>query len=111
MNSTTASTVKMTTVHCEPMKASGELWRLIQPKRAAHATTAGAVRERSPATTPIPNVSNSVVEFIDLLQIHQAVEIGPGTQLLELVGARQRQPHLESCVARLGMNLNATAMF
>jgi hypothetical protein len=70
MNSTTARTVKMTTVHFDPMKASGELWRLIQPRRAAHATTAGAVRDRNPATKPIPNASNSVVEFIELLQIH-----------------------------------------
>ena len=49
----------MTTAHTEPMNANGEPERLSQPKCAAQATTAGAVSERSPATTPIPNASTS----------------------------------------------------
>jgi hypothetical protein len=49
------------------MKASRELERFIQPIYAAHATIAGAVRDRNPATTPIPNASNSAnPEFMKL---------------------------------------------
>jgi hypothetical protein len=59
MNSPKAPTVKMPTAQAEPMKAKGEPDRWIQPKCAAQATTAGAVMERKPATTPIPNTSNS----------------------------------------------------
>src|SRR6202158_349543 len=58
-NSPKAPTVKMPTAHAEPMKAKGEPWRLIHPRCAAQATTAGAVMDRKPVTTPIPNTSNS----------------------------------------------------
>src|ERR1017187_3271356 len=51
--------VKMTTAKVEPIQANGEPERLIQPKWAAQATTAGPVPDRRPVTTPIPNVSNS----------------------------------------------------
>jgi hypothetical protein len=54
---------------------------LIHPKWAAHATTAGAVRDRNPATRPIPAASNSMVEFIKLLQNHLVVKSEPGKQL------------------------------
>jgi hypothetical protein len=70
----------MTTVHFDPMKASGELCRLIQPKLAAHATTAGAVRDRNPATSPIP-VANNMVEFTNLLQSILVAKSEPGKQL------------------------------
>jgi hypothetical protein len=36
------------------MNASGEPCKFSQLKCAAHATTAGAVNERNPATIPIP---------------------------------------------------------
>jgi hypothetical protein len=51
--------VKMTTAKVEPIQANGEPERLIQPRWAAQATTAGPVPDRRPVTTPIPNVSNS----------------------------------------------------
>src|SRR5450759_5814209 len=51
--------VKMATAKVEPIQANGEPERLIQPRWAAQATTAGPVPDRRPVTTPIPNVSNS----------------------------------------------------
>ncbi len=48
---------------------------------AAHATTAGAVRDRNPATSPIPAANNRMVEFIKLLQSHLCSESEPGKQL------------------------------
>src|SRR5262249_4497616 len=42
------------------MNANGEAERFIQPRWAAQATTAGAVNERKPATTPIQNARSSV---------------------------------------------------
>jgi hypothetical protein len=38
----------------DPINAMGEPCRFSQPICAAHATTAGAVNERKPATIPIP---------------------------------------------------------
>ena len=52
--------VKIATAHFDPMKATGELCRLIQPRCAAQAITAGAVNDRNPATIPMPNANNSV---------------------------------------------------
>src|ERR1700756_2807613 len=67
-NSTSAKTVKIPRLHFDPMNAKGELWRLIQPRWEAQATTAGAVSERSPATIPMPKASNRAnVEVIELL--------------------------------------------
>jgi hypothetical protein len=40
------------------MNAKGDPDKLIQSKCAAHATTAGAVMARSPASTPMPNDSS-----------------------------------------------------
>src|SRR5262245_57911848 len=47
----------MATAQTDPMNANGEPESLSQPKCAAQATTAGAVSDRSPATTPIPNAN------------------------------------------------------
>src|SRR6516162_5773456 len=47
------------TAQVEPINASSEPERLIQPRCAAQQTTAGAVRERSPATRPMANVSTN----------------------------------------------------
>jgi len=49
------------------MNANGEPERLIQPRRAAQATTAGAVKDRKPAMIPIQNARRSVTpELIEL---------------------------------------------
>jgi len=63
-NSNTASSEKITTAIVDPMKASGELLRFNQPRCAAHATTAGGVKERNPAVKPIPK-ANAKMEFIE----------------------------------------------
>src|SRR3989442_344083 len=69
MNSTSAPRVKMPTAQADPMKARAEPERLIQPRCAAQATTAGAVMDRNPATTPIPKASNNTSpEFMKPLQ-------------------------------------------
>jgi hypothetical protein len=44
----------MATAVLDPINARGEPFRFSQSKCAAHATTAGASNERSPATIPIP---------------------------------------------------------
>src|ERR1700691_1605714 len=50
----------------DPMNDKGEPCRLIQPRCAAHATTAGAVKDRNPATKPILSANNRTTdpEFI-----------------------------------------------
>jgi len=53
MSSTIASTVKMATAAVEPMNASRVPARLSQPRCAAQAVTAGAVKARMPDTMPI----------------------------------------------------------
>src|SRR5262245_12905785 len=58
-HSTSAASVKLTTAHFQPMNATGAPASLSQPKCAAQATTAGAVSDRRPATTPIPNANAS----------------------------------------------------
>ena len=64
-----APRVKMPTAQADPMKARAEPERLIQPRCAAQATTAGAVMDRNPATTPIPKASNNASpEFMKPLQ-------------------------------------------
>src|SRR5262245_53738805 len=50
----------MPVVQAEPINANGEPDRLIQPRRAAQATTAGAVNDRKPAMIPIQNARRSV---------------------------------------------------
>src|ERR1700743_258852 len=57
-NSPTASTVKTMTVMMLAIQDAHVPCRSIQPRYAAHATTAGAVKDRNPATTPISNASN-----------------------------------------------------
>jgi hypothetical protein len=54
INSPIASTENIATATVDPMNASGEPCRFNQPRCAPHATTAGAVNERNPATIPIP---------------------------------------------------------
>jgi hypothetical protein len=53
-NSPIASSENIATNAVELMNPSAESCRFSQPKCAAHATTAGAVNERKPATIPIP---------------------------------------------------------
>ena len=52
-SSATARTVRITTVMTLAIQDAHVECRLIQPRKAAQATTAGAVSERNPATTPI----------------------------------------------------------
>jgi hypothetical protein len=60
--------VNIPTAHTDPMNANGDPDKLIQPRCAAHATTAGAVMARSPASKPMPNdSSNPSPEFISIL--------------------------------------------
>ena len=47
------------TAQIDPINASRDPERFIHPRYAAHATTAGAVIVRNPATAPIPNTSNN----------------------------------------------------
>src|SRR5437763_10565973 len=54
-----ASAVRITRVIGEAMKAKYVPLRFIQPRKAAHATTAGAVSDRSPAAKPMPNEVNN----------------------------------------------------
>ena len=54
INSPIASTESIATAVVDPMNASGEPCRFNQLRCAPHATTAGAVNERNPATIPIP---------------------------------------------------------
>src|SRR5262245_6094203 len=57
----------MPTVQAEPINASGEPESLIHPRRAAQATTAGAVNDRKPAMIPIQNARRSVTpELLEL---------------------------------------------
>jgi hypothetical protein len=44
------------------MKANGEPLRFIQPRCAAHATTAGGVNARKPAANPMAK-ANAMMEF------------------------------------------------
>jgi hypothetical protein len=46
------------------MKANGEPERFIQPRCAAHATTAGGVSARKPAAKPMAT-ANARIEFIE----------------------------------------------
>src|SRR5205823_2678406 len=48
----------------DPRKDRPVFARLSQPRWAAHATTAGAVNDRKPATTPIRNASNSTADEV-----------------------------------------------
>src|SRR5260370_814081 len=72
---------------------------------AAHATTAGAVRDLSPATNPMPSASNSVYpEFM-------VVSPSASRHRFESGGAlRQRQPNLKTCIAGRGTQLNVSAV-
>ena len=54
INSPIASTESIATAGVDPMNASDEPCRFNQLRCAPHATTAGAVNERNPATIPIP---------------------------------------------------------
>ena len=62
INSKTARSEKITTVIVDPMKANGEPLRFIQPRCAAHATTAGGVNARKPAAKPMAK-ANAKMEF------------------------------------------------
>lgn len=53
-NSPIASRENITTAVVDPINATGEPSRFNRPRCVAHATTAGAVNERKPATIPIP---------------------------------------------------------
>jgi hypothetical protein len=53
-NSLIASTENIPTAVVDPMNASDEPCRFNQLRYPPHATTAGAVNERNPATIPIP---------------------------------------------------------
>src|SRR5580704_12498252 len=55
MISTIASTVNITTAAVDPVNASRVPVRLSQPRCAAQAVAAGAVKERIPDTMPIAN--------------------------------------------------------
>ena len=46
---------RVTTATVDPIKPKGDAESFNHPSFAAHATTAGAVIDRKPATTPIPN--------------------------------------------------------
>src|SRR5207247_2435033 len=61
-SSANASTVKITTAVTEPMSDNG-LSILSQPRCAAHAVTAGAVRERSPLNNPMRKARSSVMAW------------------------------------------------
>src|ERR1700688_412228 len=102
-NSTKAKMVKMATAHTDPIKAKEELCRLIQPIYAAQATTAGAVKVRRPATTPMPSANNEAVnpEFMIFLRT-------PRTALASAL--RQGQPYLKTCISRLGLDLNVATV-
>ena len=54
INSPIASRESIATAVVDPMNASDDACRFNQPRCAAHATTAGAVNDRKPATIPIP---------------------------------------------------------
>src|ERR1043166_9082290 len=67
-NSASAPAVNKIATGSEPTHDSGDC-RLNRPKWAAHAVTAGAVIDRSPASTPIKNVrirTYSVFMTLDL---------------------------------------------
>jgi hypothetical protein len=53
-SSATAKNERMTTTTVDPIKEKGEPWSSSQPSQAAQLTAAGAVRERNPATSPMP---------------------------------------------------------
>src|SRR4249919_2323329 len=55
MSSTTANTVKMMTAAPDPMNARRDPARFSQLRCAAHAATAGPVKDRIPETMPIAN--------------------------------------------------------
>ena len=67
-NSPIASTENIPTAVVDPMNASGDPCRFNQPRYAPHATTAGAVSERNPATIPIPRAKRKTW-FNELLSI------------------------------------------
>src|SRR5579872_6265803 len=58
-SSTSASTVNTAAAAVDPMKARLVLERFSQFRCAAHATAAGAVKERKPEATPIDNASRN----------------------------------------------------
>src|ERR1035438_7251049 len=83
-NSTSARMLNRPTAHADPMKANGEPERLIHPRWAAHATTAGAVRERRPVTRPIPKVIKSTnPELMKVLHQNAGSIAGPDRKMLE----------------------------
>ena len=55
INSTTANTAKIMTAAVDPINAKRDPARFSQPRCAAQATTAGAVKDRIPETMPIAN--------------------------------------------------------
>src|SRR5579863_2003740 len=73
ISSTTAPTVKTATAASEPRKWTRVWPRSIQPRCAAQATTAGAVRERKPQTTPIKNARTRT--RVGVMEISFAYEI------------------------------------
>src|SRR5688500_14622143 len=52
--SATAASERIATATLDPMNARGDPCRSSQPRQAAQLTAAGAVRERKPATIPLP---------------------------------------------------------
>src|SRR5438105_3442655 len=60
INSPIASTLNTYGVAAKPREASQVFSRCSQPSRAAQLTAAGAVMERSPATTPMKNAKTKV---------------------------------------------------
>src|SRR5580704_7598370 len=62
ISSTMASTVKMATAAVDPVNASRVPARLSQLRCAAHAATAGAVKERIPDTMPMAKVRKRTKE-------------------------------------------------
>jgi hypothetical protein len=59
INSPTAPSEKRTTAKVDPIKPKEDAESFNHPSFAAHATTAGAVIDRKPETTPIPNANRN----------------------------------------------------
>src|SRR5437762_12344631 len=75
----------MPTAQAEPMKATGEPERLIQPRCAAQATIAGAIMDSNPATTPMPKASGNASPELFMKRPHHT-PIVPLLRLAELIG-------------------------
>src|SRR6266404_3621223 len=56
-NSPIARSENIAAANVDPIKARGEVCRFNHPRWAAQLTTAGAISERKPETTPIPTAN------------------------------------------------------